>query len=139
MGGLADVLASSGEVHGVLGIIVDLNCLGQCLGVPAITLTRHVTAFSAARQRKAGFTFTVGNVITSQMQETEGAGIKTGIRICVLVCKRFSLMPLETQASTGLGPILRAFSPVSPFSFTSQAEYKMIYTTNKPNLENILI
>lgn len=58
VGGLADVLASSGEVHGVLGIIVDLNCLGQCLGVPAITLTGHVTAFSAARQRKAGF---IGN------------------------------------------------------------------------------
>lgn len=40
------MLASSGEVHGVLGIIVDLNCLGQRLGVPAITLARHVAAFS---------------------------------------------------------------------------------------------
>lgn len=65
-GGLADVLASSGEVHGVLGIIVDLNRLGQCLGVPAVTLARHVAAFSAARQRKAGFTSTVRNDITSQ-------------------------------------------------------------------------
>lgn len=57
------MLASSGEVHGVLGIIVDLNCLGQRLGVPAITLARHVAAFSTARQRKTGFT--VRNDITS--------------------------------------------------------------------------
>lgn len=49
------MLASSGEVHGVLGIIVDLNCLGQRLGVPAVTLARHVAAFSTVGQRGAGF------------------------------------------------------------------------------------
>lgn len=37
-GGLLDVLAGSSEVHGVLGVIVDLNCLGQRLGVPTVTL-----------------------------------------------------------------------------------------------------
>lgn len=51
-GGPADVLFSSGEVHGVLGIIVDLNCLGQRLGVPPVTLARHVASFSTARCRK---------------------------------------------------------------------------------------
>lgn len=55
VGGLADALASSGEVHGVLGIIVDLDCLGQCLGVPAITLSRHVAAFRTGKQRREGF------------------------------------------------------------------------------------
>lgn len=35
-GGLAD--RSSGKVHGVLGVIVDLDRLCQRLGVPAITL-----------------------------------------------------------------------------------------------------
>lgn len=42
----------------MLGIIVDLDCLGQRLGVSAVTLTRHMTAFSAARHRKGGFTWT---------------------------------------------------------------------------------
>lgn len=60
------MLASSGEVHGVLGIIVDLNCLGQRLGVPAVTLARHVAPFSTARQRKAGFKLTARKDITSQ-------------------------------------------------------------------------
>lgn len=55
-GGLADVLAGSGEVHGVLGVIVDLNRLGQCLGVPAITLTRHMAALGAVRQGQEGVT-----------------------------------------------------------------------------------
>lgn len=53
-GGLADVLAGSGKVHGVLGVIVDLNRLGQCLGVPAITLTWHMAALGAARQGQEG-------------------------------------------------------------------------------------
>lgn len=53
-GGLTDVLAGSGEVHGVLGVIVDLNRLGQGLGVPAITLTRHMAAFGTARQGQEG-------------------------------------------------------------------------------------
>lgn len=45
--------ASSGKVHGVLGIIVDLNCLCQCLGVSAITLAWDVAAFGAARQNSS--------------------------------------------------------------------------------------
>lgn len=44
------MLTSSGEVHGVLGVIVDLNRLGQSLGVTAVALARHVAAFSTARQ-----------------------------------------------------------------------------------------
>lgn len=47
---MADVLTSSGEVHGVLSVIVDLNGLGESLGVTAIALARHVAAFSTARQ-----------------------------------------------------------------------------------------
>lgn len=53
------MLASSGEVHGVLGIIVDLNCLGQRLGVPTVTLARHMAAFSTERQRETGFNFDI--------------------------------------------------------------------------------
>lgn len=100
------MLASSGEVHGVLGIIVDLNCLGQCLGVPAVTLARHVAAFSAVRQRKTRFTLTVRNGITSQrkkkMQEIKSTGMKTQTGSCVLVGKWFNLLPLDTRASTSL-------------------------------------
>lgn len=48
------MLTSSGEVHGVLGVIVDLNGLGQRLGVPAVTLARHVAAFSTAKQIETG-------------------------------------------------------------------------------------
>lgn len=44
---------SLGEVHGVLGVIVDLDGLGQRLRVPAVTLTRHVAALSAATTGRA--------------------------------------------------------------------------------------
>lgn len=53
--GLAAALAGSGEVHGVLGVIVDLNRLGQSLRVPAVALTRHVAALGAAGQRGTEF------------------------------------------------------------------------------------
>lgn len=53
--GLAAALAGSGEVHGVLGVIVDLNRLGQSLRVPAVALTRHVAALGAAGQRGREF------------------------------------------------------------------------------------
>lgn len=46
------MLTSSGEVHGVLSIIVDLNRLGQSLGVTAVALARHVAAFSTATQKR---------------------------------------------------------------------------------------
>lgn len=38
---------SSGEVHGPQGVVVDLNSFGQRLGVPTVTLTRHMAALSA--------------------------------------------------------------------------------------------
>lgn len=56
----------------MLGIIVDLDCLGQRLGVSAVTLTRHMTAFSAARHRKGGFTWTV----TEEIQELFNSAFK---------------------------------------------------------------
>lgn len=69
--GLADVLPSSGEVHGVLGVIVDLNRLGQRLRVPAITLARHVAAFSTARQtHRIYFEFVRNGTTTKKIQET---------------------------------------------------------------------
>lgn len=51
-GGVADLLGISGEVHGVLGVIVDLNGLGQSLGVPTVTLARHMAALGAEREEK---------------------------------------------------------------------------------------
>jgi len=44
---------SSGEVHGPQGVVVDLNSFGQRLGVPTVTLTRHVAALGAAEWRRA--------------------------------------------------------------------------------------
>lgn len=55
VGGLAAALARSGEVHGVLGVIVDLDRLGQSLRVPAVALTRHVAALGAAGRRQREF------------------------------------------------------------------------------------
>lgn len=43
-----DAWCSSGEVHGPQGVMVNLNSFSQCLGVPTITLTRHMTALSTA-------------------------------------------------------------------------------------------
>ena len=65
------MLASSGEVHGVLGIIMDLNCLGQRLGVPAVTLARYMAAFSTVRHREAGFhlTFSRNYICRIKMQQ----------------------------------------------------------------------
>lgn len=41
---------SSGEVHGVLRVVVDLNRLRQSLRVAAVALTRHVAALGAGRK-----------------------------------------------------------------------------------------
>ena len=41
--------SSSGEVHGPQGVVVNLNCFGQCLGVPTVTLTGHMAALSTVR------------------------------------------------------------------------------------------
>lgn len=38
---------SSGKVHGPQGVVVDLHSFGQRLGVPTVTLTRHVAALGA--------------------------------------------------------------------------------------------
>lgn len=43
---------SSGEVHGPQGVVVNLNSFGQRLGVPTVTLTRHMAALSAAEWRE---------------------------------------------------------------------------------------
>lgn len=37
----------SSEIHGVLGVVVDLHGLGQRLRVAAVALPRHVAALSA--------------------------------------------------------------------------------------------
>lgn len=74
------MLASSGEVHGVLGVIVDLDRLGQRLRVPAVTLARHVAPFSAVRQREAEVTLTVREDQITEMQGVQGTGKKAGIR-----------------------------------------------------------
>lgn len=42
---------SSGKVHGPQGVVVNLNSFGQRLGVPTVTLTRHMAALSAAEWR----------------------------------------------------------------------------------------
>ena len=42
----------SGEVHGPQGVVVNLNSFGQRLGVPTVTLTRHMAALSAAEWRR---------------------------------------------------------------------------------------
>lgn len=53
LGGLeAGPGASSGEVHGPQGVVVDLHSLGQSLGVPAVALPRDVAALSAAEDRE---------------------------------------------------------------------------------------
>lgn len=44
----------SGKVHGPQGVMVDLDSFGQSLGVPAITLTRHVAALSTAETTETG-------------------------------------------------------------------------------------
>lgn len=44
---MIDVLASLSEIHGVLGVVVDLDRLRQRLGVPAVTLARHMAALGA--------------------------------------------------------------------------------------------
>lgn len=49
-----DSWCSSGEVHGPQGVVVNLNSFSQSLGVPTITLTRHMAAFSAAEWRRSG-------------------------------------------------------------------------------------
>jgi len=36
----------SGEVHGPQGVVVDLDGLGQRLGVPTVTLTRDMAALA---------------------------------------------------------------------------------------------
>ncbi len=98
-GGLADVLASSGEVHGVLGIIVDLNCLGQRLGVPAVTLTRHMAAFSTARQRKQRAHYDCQErPLVIKMKEMECAWMKSGIGSRVLVGKWFDLAHVKLDS-----------------------------------------
>lgn len=38
----------SGKVHGPQGIVMNLNSFSQSLGVPTITLTRHVAALATA-------------------------------------------------------------------------------------------
>lgn len=43
---------SSGEVHGPQGVVVDLNSFGQRLGVPTVTLTRHMAALSASERTR---------------------------------------------------------------------------------------
>lgn len=37
----------SSEIHGVLGVVVDLHGLGQRLRIAAVALPRHVAALSA--------------------------------------------------------------------------------------------
>lgn len=44
---------SSGKVHGPQGVVVNLNCLGQRLRIPTVTLTRHMAALSTAERRGA--------------------------------------------------------------------------------------
>lgn len=44
----------SGEVHGPQGVVVDLNRLGQRLGVPAVALTGHMAALSTEGRRQRG-------------------------------------------------------------------------------------
>ena len=40
---------SSGEVHGPQSVVVNLNSFSQRLGVPTVTLTRHMAALSTAK------------------------------------------------------------------------------------------
>lgn len=42
-----DDTCSSGKVHGSQGVVVNLNSLGQRLGVPAVALAGHMAAFAA--------------------------------------------------------------------------------------------
>lgn len=42
---------SSGKIHGPQSVMVNLNCFGQRLGVPAITLTRHMAALGTVEKR----------------------------------------------------------------------------------------
>lgn len=44
---------SSGKVHGPQGVVVNLNCLGQRLRIPTVTLTGHMAALSTAERRGA--------------------------------------------------------------------------------------
>lgn len=43
---------SSGKIHGPQSVMVNLNCFGQRLGVPAITLTRHMAALGTVERRR---------------------------------------------------------------------------------------
>lgn len=44
----------SGKVHGPQGVMMDLNSFGQSLGVPTVTLARHVAALSTAETTETG-------------------------------------------------------------------------------------
>lgn len=46
------VHSGSGEVHGVLSVVVDLNRFGQGLRVSAVALARHVAALRTATHRR---------------------------------------------------------------------------------------
>ena len=47
-------MVCSGKVHGPQGVVVDLHGLGQSLGVPSVTLPRHVAALSTEGGKRRG-------------------------------------------------------------------------------------
>lgn len=125
------MLAGSGKVHGVLGVIVDLNRLGQCLRVPAITLTRHMAALGTARQGQEG-------VIS---HHRKGHTVFT-----VLFLPHLCTSSVVRWHSGIMRPRVNHFSFMSAlhslhtqFFYSLQKKNKMISATNTPQTENIAI